>query len=167
MFEQLQQRLAECRLEMHPEKSRIVYCKDNHRKGYHEHIQFDFLGFTFRPRRLINRQTGEAFLRFSPAPSSVAKKSMNQQVRRWRLQLKSSLSLEQLAVRFNPIIRGWINYYSCFGRWQFCRSIGRHLDKALVRWTLRKYKSLRRHRRQAALWLQGRRARQPGLFAHW
>lgn len=167
LYEQIQQRLEACRLEMHPDKSRIVYCKDNRRKGYHEHIQFDFLGYTFQPRRSKNRQTGEAFLSFSGEPSALAKKSMNQQVRRWRLQMKSSLSLEQLAHRFNPIIRGWVNYYSCFGRWQFSQSVGRHLDKALVRWALRKYKRLRRHRRNAAQWLRGKRTNQRGLFAHW
>jgi Reverse transcriptase (RNA-dependent DNA polymerase) len=30
---ELQARLAECRLEMHPTKTKIVYCKDRRRKG--------------------------------------------------------------------------------------------------------------------------------------
>ena len=167
LYQQIQQRLIECGLEIHPEKSRIVYCRDSRRTADYELIQFDFLGFCFCPRKTVNRRTGDWFISFSPAPSIAARKSMNQKVRRWRLQMRSSLSLEQLAERLNPVIRGWMNYYSCFSRWQFYQSVGRHLDKALVRWALRKFKSMRRHRNKAAAWLRRKRLEQSGLFAHW
>lgn len=167
LYKQIAQRLIECGLEIHPEKSRIVYCKDGKRTDDYEVIQFDFLGYSFRPRQSFNRRTGKAFSSFLPEPSAAAKRSIAQEVRRWRLQLKSSLSLEQLAKLLNPKIRGWVNYFSCFGRWQISRGIGRHLDKALVRWALRKFKRLRRHRRKAAAWLQSKRVSHAGLFAHW
>jgi len=55
VLEAVRQQLGECHRELHPEKTRIVYCQDSDPKGQHEHIQFDFLGFTFRPRRAKNR----------------------------------------------------------------------------------------------------------------
>ena len=167
LYKAIEQRLVECGLEIHPEKSRIVYCRDSKRTGTHEHIQFDFLGYSFQPRVAVNRSTGKTFTSFAPAPASAAIKGMNQKIRRWRLALKSSSSLEQLASQFNPVIRGWRNYYSCFGTWQFSQTVGRHLNKALVRWALRKFKRMRRHRRRAADWLRKQRTSQVGLFAHW
>jgi RNA-directed DNA polymerase len=167
LYRDLQNRLADCNLEMHPEKSRIVYCKDSWRRGDYEDIQFEFLGYTFRPRKSYSRRLRKNFLCFLPSPSTASRKSMNQQVRRWRLGLKSSWSLEQLAKCFNPKIRGWVNYFSCFSRWHVIGSVGMHLDRALIRWVLRKFKSLRRRPKLAAQWLGRKRASDPGLFAHW
>jgi RNA-directed DNA polymerase len=47
---ELQTRLAECRLEMHPTKTRIVYCKDGQRKGKYANRKFDFLGYSVLQR---------------------------------------------------------------------------------------------------------------------
>lgn len=167
LYEEIERRLVECGLEIHPDKSRIVYCKDGTRREDHDEIQFDFLGYTFRPRRAFNRRTGKAFCRFLPAPSREALKSMTQKVRRWKLQLKSSMSLEELSAEYDPIISGWVGYYSCFGHWQVRQSIGRHLDKALMRWAKRKFKSLRHRYRKVADWLNSKRSAQVYLFAHW
>src|SRR6201988_235027 len=59
-------RLSDCGLELHPEKTRIIYCKDDTRKGGHTDEKFDFLGYEFRPRESINRN-GKVFTNFSPA----------------------------------------------------------------------------------------------------
>lgn len=59
VMEAIRKRLAECGLELHPEKTRIVYCKDNKRRKECEHISFDFLGYTFQPRSARDRKGRE------------------------------------------------------------------------------------------------------------
>jgi len=83
----MEQRFKECKLELHPVKTRVVYCKSDKRKENHENIKFDFLGYTFQPRRCKNKQ-GEFFIGFTPAVSNKAMKAMRQQIREWRLHLK-------------------------------------------------------------------------------
>jgi len=85
----LANRLQECGLEMHPEKTKIVYCKDDDRREVHAVTSFDFLGYTFRPRRSKNRW-GKYFINFSPAMSATAGKAIRQEVRRWKLHLRNN-----------------------------------------------------------------------------
>ena len=158
-------RLAQCRLELHPEKTKIVYCKDEDRKGSYSNEKFDFLGYTFRPRRSKNRW-GKYFINFSPALSNQAAKTMRRTMRGWRLQLRSDKALDDLARMFNPVLRGWINYYGAYYR-SALSPVFRHLDLTLTRWAMRKYKRIRRHKRQAEYWLGRIARRDPGLFAHW
>ncbi len=165
LLEQMKARLAECALEIHPQKTRIVYCKDANRTGQYENIQFDFLGFTFRPRKALDRY-GRAFLSFVPAASDVALKSMRQTIRGWQLHLKSAWSLSGLATEYGPIIRGWMGYYCRFRRSAF-QTICFNLNKVLVRWAMRKYKRLRRHKSRAVSWLRENSQRKPNLFPHW
>jgi RNA-directed DNA polymerase len=108
-------RMVDCGLQLHPDKTRIVYCKDDNRRGRHEHVQFDFLGYTFRPRS-SRRKTGKLFVNFAPAISDKARKAVGRTIRRWRLHLHNSLTLSELAAFVNPILRGWINYYGRFYR---------------------------------------------------
>jgi len=161
----LEARMAEVGLELHPEKTRIVYCQDDDRREDYPHIAFDFLGYTFRPRRSKNRW-GKFFINFSPAISNKAAKGIRQRARRWRWPLRSDKKLEDLARMFNPIIQGWINYYGRYYKSALYPTL-RELDRRLVRWATRKYKRLRRHRRRAEHWLLRIAKRQPGLFAHW
>jgi RNA-directed DNA polymerase len=165
MKEVLEARFRECHLELHPEKTRIIYCKDDDRRKEHPHTSFDFLGFTFRPRRSKNRW-GKYFINFTPAVSNEAGKEMRQETRRWRLHLRSDKSLEDLSTMFSPVVRGWINYYGNFYKSALYPTL-RHLNRILVRWAMRKFKRLRRHQRRAGYWL-GRIARkEPRLFPHW
>ena len=143
----LESRLRECGLELHPDKTKVFYCKDIHRKQGHDVIQFDFLGYTFRPRRSKDRY-GRVFVNFTPAISRSSAKSIRQTVRSWRLQLKSDKSIEDLACMFRPVIQGWINYYCKFHPSAF-HSIANHLNRCLARWAMRKFKRFRGHRRQA------------------
>lgn len=160
-----EQRLGECKLQLHPEKTRIVYCKDNHRRGNYLNEKFDFLGYTFRPRRSKSR-LGEYFVSFSPAVSNEAVKEIRREMRGWQLHLRSNKTLEDLSRMFNPSVRGWINYYGRFYKSAlyptFCM-----LDRVLVRWAMRKYKKLRGHQRRATHWLGRIARREPELFAHW
>jgi RNA-directed DNA polymerase len=161
----LGERFKQCKLELNTEKTRIVYCKDDDRKGNYPLTSFDFLGYTFRPRRSKNRW-GKCFINFSPAVSNSASKAMRQTIRGWRMQLKSDVGIDDLSRMFNPVVRGWINYYGCFYKSQLY-SVLRHMNRALIYWARRKYKKLAVHKRRASSWL-GRLARnRPELFAHW
>lgn len=161
----LDERMREVGLELHPQKTKIVYCKDDSRRGDYDHTTFDFLGYSFCPRRSKNRW-GKAFVSFSPAVSPSAAKSIRQTVRGWRWHLRSDKSLEDLARMFNPIIRGWISYYTRYYKSALYPTLS-CLDRRLVRWATRKYKRLSRHRRRAAHWLRRIARKQPDLFAHW
>jgi len=163
--EALKARFGECKLELHPEKTRIVYCKDSNRREEYPSTSFDFLGFTFRPRKSKDRK-GRYFVNFSPGISNKAGKEMRQKSRRWQLHLRSDKSLEDLSRIFSPIIRGWINYYGSFYKSALYLTL-QHLNNILVRWARRKFKRLKSHLTRAVYWLGRIAKRQPQLFPHW
>jgi RNA-directed DNA polymerase len=158
-------RLADCGLQLHERKTRIVYCKDDDRRGSHEHESFDFLGYTFRPRLSKNR-FGKHFLNFTPAVSDEAGKRMRREMRRWSVARRSDKTLTDLALMFNVVLQGWINYYGRFYK-SMLYPVFRHVNDTLVRWAMRKYKRLRRHKGRARRFIADVARRQPGLFAHW
>lgn len=162
---ELGERFKECKLELNSEKTRIVYCKDDDRKGSYPLTSFDFLGYTFRARGSKNRW-GKCFINFSPAVSNAASKAMRQTIRGWRMQLKSDVGIDDLSRMFNPVVRGWINYYGCFYKSQLY-SVLRHMNRALINWARRKYKKLAVHKRRASAWLGRLAGNRPELFAHW
>ena len=137
------ERLAQVGLELNLDKTRIVYCKDSNRNGSHEHEQFTFLGYTFRPRRARSR-SGDYFVSFCPAVADDAAKAIRRRIKRWRLHLWSGQSLADIARAINPVVRGWINYYGRFYRTRLVQTL-RRIDEYLVRWAMRKYKRLREH----------------------
>ena len=158
-------RLAQCHLELHPEKTRIVYCKDADRRGTAPHDNFDFLGYTFRPRGSKNRW-GTYFINCSPAVSARASKTMRQTIRSWRLPLRSDKTLDDLSPMFNSILRGWVHYYGRYYKSELYRTF-QVLDRIVVRWAMRKYKKLKGHQRRATHWLGRMARRQPRLCVHW
>jgi RNA-directed DNA polymerase len=161
----LERRFAECHLELHPQKTRVVYCKDDDRRGAYPDHSFDFLGYTFRPRRSKNRW-GKFFISFTPAVSNKAAKAMRSTLRSWALHNRSDKSLEDLARMFNPVIQGWMNYFASFYKSALYPTL-RHVDKVLARWAQRKYKKLHGHLRRARHWLARVARTRPRLFAHW
>lgn len=162
----LRERLQQCGLELHPEKTKIVYCQDSDRSGTHDHIKFDFLGYTFRPRRAKNRW-GKPFVSFLPAVSDKAAKSIRAKIRSWRLGAsRNNQSLEEIAKFVNPYVRGWVNYYGRFYR-SALTPVLRGLERSLVYWVRRKFKRLRRHHRRAVHWLGAVARREPNLFVLW
>lgn len=161
----LEKRLSEFGLELHPTKTRIVYCKDDDRQEDYPETKFDFLGYTFRPRRSKNKY-GKHFINFTPAVSNTAKKSMQHEIHDWRMHLKPDKTLEDLSHMFNPILRGWVNYYGLFYKSElYC--VLKHMNLALTRWALRKYKKLAGHKRRARHWLGKIARRDSKLFVHW
>jgi len=164
LLRKINQRFRQCKLATHPEKTKIVYCKDDDRHGTYRHEHFDFLGFTFRPRRSKTRW-GKYFINFSPAMSDTAMKSTREEIRHWHLSRKSDKSLQDLAQMFNAKIRGWITYYGAYYK-SAMYSVFRQLNRCLVRWAQQKYRK-HRHQRNATHWLRGIAQRQPALFAHW
>lgn len=158
-------RLAECGLELNLQKTKVVYCKDEDRRGSHEHEKFTFLGYEFRPRRAKNYR-GAYFISFLPAVSPKATRKIREEFRGWKLHLRSDKSLSDLARMFNSILRGWVQYYGHYYRSEL-HPLFRPLDRILVRWACRKYKKLRGHRRRATHWLRRISVREPKLWAHW
>jgi group II intron reverse transcriptase/maturase len=166
MREAIAGRLGDCGgLELHPQKTRIVYCRDRNRRGSAEHTSFTFLGYGFRVRKLRTRR-GDFFFGFSPAVSGEAAKQIRVQIRRWRLHLRSETTLEELAREINPVVRGWINYFGRFHPSALLSSLNR-INDYLVRWLVRKYKRFKRKRARAREALSRHARRFPGLFAHW
>jgi group II intron reverse transcriptase/maturase len=161
----MEKRFAECGLELNLQKTRIVYCKEDGRRGNYPEQKFDFLGFTFQPRRAKNRK-GKLFVGFMPAISNKAKKSICETMRRWKMHRQTDKSLDELARVANPVLRGWINYYGSYYKSALYR-VFQPLNNILVRWASRKYKRLRRNNQRARQWVQSIFHRQPKLFAHW
>ena len=166
VLEAIRNRLAECGLELHPEKTRIVYCKDGKRNAGYEHISFDFLGYTFRPRKARDRM-GESFLRFLPAISRKAATIVRQTIREWRMaSTRNNQSLEELAKLIDPAVRGWLNYYGRYYRSE-CIRVLRHINEALARWVRWKYKRFKRRKTAARHWLGRLAKRAPDLLYLW
>lgn len=160
----LETRMEEVGLRLHPDKTKLVYCKDTRRRGSAEHTSFKFLGYTFAPRK-ARYPDGKAFTSFLPAVSPEALKAMGQQVREWRIHRRTRLELIELADWINPIVSGWMTYYGRFYRSQLYPFL-RRINTYLMRWARKKYKRLRGYKRFRAWWT-GLVQRAPGLFKHW
>ena len=157
-------RLKALGLELHPEKTKVVFCQDTNRRGEAEHTSFDFLGYTFRARLAKGRRG--YFASFSPAISAKARKAVGGTIRAWHLNRRSGSDLTGIAEDINPQTRGWIGYYGVFYRSKLY-SLAARIDHYLVRWAMHKFKRLRGKPTRAWAWLNAVRQRQPRLFAHW
>lgn len=158
------ERMREVGLELHTEKTRIVYCQDKRRCGSYEHTEFTFLGFTFRKRSARGRD-GRLFLSFLPAISRQALHRISSQVRSWRLHRRTGLREIDIARRINPVVRGWLHYYGAFYKSALYPLLER-INAYLMRWMRKKFERLRGRRKAQAAWDQAV-ARRPGFFAHW
>jgi len=158
-------RLADCGLTMHPEKSKVVYCKGSNRTASYPHVHFTFLGFTFRPRSAQDRRR-KAFTNFLPAVSADALKRMRKEVRGWRIYRQTPRTLGELAQQYNPTIQGWWNYFGAFYR-SAMHKLFQYIDEKLMQWARRKYKTLSRYTKRSARWLRRMKKQTPRLFSHW
>jgi RNA-directed DNA polymerase len=160
----VRERMRQVGLELHPDKTKIVYCQDSNRRGSFEHVSFTFLGYTFQPRA-ARRKDGVQFTSFLPAVSKDALKKMNAELRSWRLHRRVSSAQADLARMINPIVRGWMAYYGAFYR-RALHPLLHRINTYLLRWSMNKYKRLRTWK-QAMRAMRDTIAQQPRYFAHW
>jgi RNA-directed DNA polymerase len=153
-------------LRLHPEKTRVVYCKQEGREREFPVTEFTFLGFTFRPRAARLRD-GRLKTGFLPAVSKTAMKSMARTIRSWRLGRWTELSFQEIAAMINPVVAGWINYYGCFYKSRLIRFLEQQINPFLVKWARRKYKRFRRAPRKVRRRLAEIASAFLGMFAHW
>jgi RNA-directed DNA polymerase len=164
--EAVARRFAEVGLELHPDKTRIVYCKDSNRRGTYEQVSFTFCGFTFRPREAYNKRQRVAFTAFLPAVAPGKLTAMSRRVASWRIHRRVNLTLDDLAAEINLVLRGWLAYFTAFypsAVSPLCNRIDNHLMRS-ARW---KFKRLERSGKRARAWLTGVQSRTPELFVHW
>jgi hypothetical protein len=162
---ELEQRYNTCGLELHPDKTKIVYCKDRNRKDQYPDMKFDFLGYTFRSREAKSKWGG-TFMCFTPGASITAQKSMRAKTKARRFYGRTELELSDIARIFNPVLIGWVNYYGKYG-YSGLKSVFRHFNKTLVAWARRKYKKLNKGREAAVRLLIGISKQNSTLFHHW
>jgi RNA-directed DNA polymerase len=162
---EIAKRMEQCGLELHPEKTKIVYCRDANRTGDYELHKFDFLGFCFRPRLSRNRH-GKYFVNFAPAIAPKSKKAIFLKIRQWSLHQRSDLSVKEIAARMNPAVRGWIQYYGAFFPSEL-NFLAHHLDKLIYRWVIRKYKKHGSNFKRAKNWMERVKCKIPDRFVHW
>lgn len=163
---ELRERFQACGLELHPNKTKIVYCKDGGRKKDYPNKSFDFLGYTFRARPCKNTKRNSLFMSFTPAVSKEALKSMRATTKKSNVRNRTDLSLADIAKRFNPILQGWLNYYGAYNR-SALYPVWRHFNQTLIAWAMKKYKRFQRHKIKAGLFIERSSVKQPRLFAHW
>ena len=163
---ELQARLAECRLELHPTKTKIVYCKDGKRKGTYPNVQFDFLGYCFRPRLVERFRDKALFCGFNPAVSTSAMKAMRLAIRDLNIRHQTQLSLDDIARQLNPLLRGWIEYYGRYAP-SALYPLFRYVNQTILAWVIRKFKRFKDHKIRASHFLQRLVTERADLFVHW
>ena len=162
----LEKRFGECLLEIHPEKSKIVYCKDDNRRGDYLNTEFTFLGYDFRRRSAKNMRSNQLFMSFGPAVSNAAIKSMRAKTKALMKNIGTYKSLQDVADMANPILQGWINYYGQYHKTGLC-PVFRHFNLSVSRWLMRKFKRFKGKRARSNVFLYGMLEKEPTLFAHW
>ncbi len=165
VMQKIGERFHACGLELHPEKTRIVYCADSNRKVKYAVTQFTYLGYTFRQRTAVNKR-GQLFMTFVPAVSREALRDMRQTIRRWKIQLWNSKSLLEIAGRINPVLRGWLTYYGKYHR-SAMNDVWKYVNRYLIRWMRRKFKHLKVHKTKAGKMLEQIARAKPNIFVHW
>lgn len=166
ILKRIKTRLEDCGLTLHPEKTKIVYCKDYRRQRHYRSVKFDFLGYSFQPRTTKSKRTGKLFLGFDCALSIQSRSRIFEQIRKMKIPRMQCRSIVGIAHHLNPKLRGWIRY---FGRYR-----GYSLSKVfyilrikLVRWARYRYKRYRNNLTAAYQWLDRVRSQFPNLFYHW
>jgi RNA-directed DNA polymerase len=158
-------RLAECHLEMHPDKTKIVYCKDGRRRGSYPSTQFEFLGYCFRPRGAMNRKH-KMFTGFGPQVSASSLKAMRQKIRELRIRRRTHVRLADIAREINPILQGWLNYYGRYSP-SAMHAVWKYVNATLIAWAMRKYKRYNGRKIQAGQMIGSVANKRRKLFVHW
>jgi len=162
----IDQRMNEIDLELHPEKTKIVYCKDYRRKENYPRVKFDFLGYSFQPRTTKSKKTSGLFLGFDCAISISSCKHIAEKLRELQVEKMTFKSVVGIAQKLNPMIRGWIQYYGKY-RISALHKVFRMLNQQLVKWARKRYKRYKTSLKRAYKWLSRVQEQYLYLFYHW
>lgn len=165
ILEALDERLKTCKLELHPQKTKIVYCKDKDRRNECTNTEFVFLGYTFKGVFIKNR-TGKVGINFIASASKKSNKGFRSKIKAMKIHKKTGCKIDIIAEMLNPIIRGWINYFSRYNPVAIKYTL-EYIENRIIKWAMRKFKRFRGHRLRAISWLKEVRIREVGLFVHW
>ena len=166
VLQKLGRRMQSCGLELHKEKTKIVYCKDYRRQENHSQVQFDFLGYSFQPRTTKSKKDGGLFIGFDCAISKSSKKRILAKLRELNIQHMTFKSVVGIAQFLNPYIRGWVNYYGRYRSGEM-NSIFQIVRMRLVFWARKRYKRYKTNLKRAYAWLDRVKKQYPYLFYHW
>lgn len=162
----LNKRMKQCGLELHPEKTKLVYCRDYRRQGAFENVKFDFLSYSFQPRTARSKKTRELFLGYDCAISTSSKKRIAEKMRELKVETLTHNSIVGVAQFLEPYIRGWINYYGKFRIWEM-NPIFQLLRRRLVMWARKRYKRYKTTINGTYAWLERVKEQYPTLFYQW
>ncbi len=163
LIKELGERLKTCNLELHPDKTKVIYCGTEETQ---QKRSFTFLGYTFHVRRAYSEEQQKVFTSFLPAISKAKQKEIRQEIRKDNIRARTDLSLEQIAAWYNPKLRGWYNYFGKFYPSKLAK-IWKYFNKALVLWAKSKYKNIRTSMRKALALIKRVQEQCNNLFFHW
>jgi group II intron reverse transcriptase/maturase len=162
----IRQRLQECKLRLNEEKTKLVYCKDYRRKEKKEYKKkFDFLGFTFKPQS-AGYKSRSLFLRYDCVISQASETRIVTKWKKENFYRQTTLTIQEIATRINPQMRGLIRYYGKYKMWTLQKLIG-HFHFRLAKWVLNKYKGLKGSYKKAYDWIREIKVSYPTMFYHW
>ncbi len=160
-----EERMREVRLELHPEKTRIAYCKDKDRRSDYPITEFDFLGYTYKAMYIMCRD-GKMRNNFICYVSKKSAKDFRDKIKSLEIHKKTGSTIQMISEILNPMIRGWMNY---FGKYN--PSVMKYtlevIERRIIKWAMSKYKHFRGRRERAERWFSQVKQREPSLFAHW
>ena len=162
----VRKRMKQCGLELHPEKTRLVYCKDYRRQEQHESVKFDFLGYSFQPRTAKSKRDGSLYLGYDCAISISSKKRLAATMKALDIEHLTHKSIVGVAQFLEPYIRGWVNYYGKFRLWEM-NPLFQLLRRRLVMWARKRYKRYKTSINRAYRWLERVKDQYPSLFYQW
>jgi RNA-directed DNA polymerase len=162
----IDERMTKCKLRLHPEKTKIVYCKDYKRKEVKEQVQFDFLGFSFQPRPTKSKINGKIFLGYDLAISKSSRNKIVEEIKDMKVHRWHDKEIEEIALELNPKLRGWINYYGRYRKTELLR-VFRRLSDRLMKWVSNRHKRYRNKINESYEYLRKIQKEFPKLFAHW
>jgi RNA-directed DNA polymerase len=162
----LNKRMRQCGLELHPEKTKLVYCRDYRRQGEYSNVKFDFLGYSFQPRTAKSKRDGALYLGYDCAISISSKKRIAEKMRELDIDHLTHKSIVGVAQFLEPYIRGWINYYGKFRLWEM-NPVFQLLRRRLVMWARKRYKRYKTSLNRAYSWLERVKEQYPTLFYQW
>jgi len=165
LLEGLKTRMQEFELTLHPEKTKIVYCKNYQRTEKHDCESFTFLSYSFQPRTVKDKfGRAKRLLVFSAAICNAAKTDIRSKIREVLHTQWSTQTLEWFAFKLNPKIRGWINYYTRFHRDE-AQGVFYYLNELIRKWMKNTYKI--RGKDKLYKKYQLIQSQNPSLFYHW